>query len=331
MLLIRNRKDVPAQLRSGCVATVGAFDGLHLGHRYILSHVLDRARAMGLPAAVVSFEPAPKEFFARAAPPARLMRFREKYEALAEMGFDVFYCPRFDAEMAGRSPDEFIDELLLGVLNVRHVIIGDDFRFARQRSGSVADLERRGAAAGFSVEQMSTVVSDGARASSSDVRAALASGDLAGAARQLGRPYRMSGQVVAGQQLGRKLGMPTANVRLKRSQSPLAGVFAVRVSGLVDGLADGRADGVAGAEWHDGVASIGTRPTVNGVEPLLEVHIFDFARDIYGAHIQVEFIAKLRDELHFPDLETLTEHMQRDAALARERLRDHIPMTKTTL
>lgn len=309
MLLIRNRNTVPPQLRSGSVATVGAFDGLHLGHRHILGKVLARAREQSLPAAVVSFEPAPKEFFARSAPPARLMRFREKFAGLAEFGIDVFFCARFDAAMAARSPEEFIDELLLGVLNVKHIVIGDDFRFARQRSGSVADLERAGAEHGFTVEQVQTVVSDGLRASSSGVRSALAAGDLAAATLQLGRPYRMAGQVVAGQQLGRTLGMPTANVRLKRSQSPLKGVFAVRVNGVGDG------------RWHDGVASIGTRPTVNGVEPLLEVHIFDFAKDIYGAHIEVEFIAKLRDEEKFPDLDTLTEHMQRDAERAREQLR----------
>ncbi|MEE4184246.1 MAG: bifunctional riboflavin kinase/FAD synthetase [Gammaproteobacteria bacterium] len=317
MLLIRNRKTVPPELRAGSVATVGSFDGLHLGHRHILGQVRARARELELPAAVVAFEPAPKEFFARTAPPARLMRFREKFAGLAEFGIDVFYCPRFDAAMAARTPAEFIDELLLGVLNVKYLVVGDDFRFARQRSGSVTDLEHAGAAAGFTVEQVPTVVSGGLRASSSGVRAALAAGDLAAAARQLGRPYRMAGQVVAGQQLGRELGMPTANVRLKRSQSPLQGVFAVRVSGIGDD------------RWHDGVASIGTRPTVNGVEPLLEVHIFDFAKDIYGAHIQVEFIAKLRDEQYFPDLETLAEHMQRDAEHAREQLRVYSGQPRT--
>jgi len=311
MLLIRNCNTPPAPLVEGCVATVGAFDGLHRGHRHILDVVLSRAADRGVPAAVVSFEPAPKEFFAKDAPPARLMRFREKFEALQEIGIDVFYCPRFDAAMAGRSPDEFIDELLLGVLNVRHVVVGDDFRFARGRSGSVADLERRGGEAGFTVEQVPTVVSNGVRASSSSVRAALANGDLAAAALQLGRPYRMSGQIVAGQQLGRELGMPTANVRLGRSQSPLTGVFAVRVGGLEPG------------EWLGGVASIGSRPTVGGVELLLEVHVFDFAKDIYGEHIQVEFIAKLRDEQHFPDLETLSAAMQRDAERARELLKTH--------
>lgn len=311
MFLIRNRKNVPEPLRDGCVMTIGAFDGLHLGHRTILSRVLTGARERGLPAVVMSFEPTPKEFFGRAAPPARLMRFREKYEALAEAGVDVFFCPRFDAGMAAMSPAAFMQTLLLDVANVRHLVVGDDFRFAHRRSGSVADLQARGAEAGFTVEQISSVVTGAERVSSSTVRAALQAGELERAAGLLGRPYRMSGQVIPGQQLGRELGMPTANVRLKRSRIPLHGVFAVRVGGLEDGL------------WRDGVASIGTRPTVAGTEPLLEVHLFDFDRDIYGAHIQVEFVAKLRDEEHFPDLEALRAQMFRDADDARAALAAH--------
>jgi riboflavin kinase/FMN adenylyltransferase len=308
MLLIRHKNNIINALRNGCVATIGAFDGLHLGHRTILDRVLAEAHARQLPALVMSFEPTPKEFFSRAAPPARLMRFREKYAAFAEVGMDVFFCPRFDAGMAAMSPDEFMDQLLLGVANVRHLVVGDDFRFAHKRAGSIVELEAKGLTAGFTVERLSSVVTATERVSSSVVRAALQAGELAQAARLLGRPYRMSGQVVPGQKLGRELGMPTANVRLKRSRSPLAGVFAVRVGGLGDGV------------WHDAVASIGTRPTVAGVEPLLEVHLFDFDRDIYGAHIQVEFVAKLREEVHFPDLESLQAQMFRDADEARARL-----------
>ena len=230
--LIRHPAEPVAPLAAGCVATIGAFDGLHLGHRQILARVQAEAAARQLPALVFSFEPTPKEYFSRGAPPARLMKFREKFLALEELGIDWFFCPRFQASLAGMTPDEFIDRLLLDLLHVRHLVVGDDFRFARQRSGSLADLQRRGAADGFSVEQVGSVICDGERVSSSVVRAALAAGDLAKARRLLGRGYRMAGMVVRGQQLGRELGMPTANVKLKRRQSPLEGIFAVRVGGL---------------------------------------------------------------------------------------------------
>ena len=305
--LIRHPAEPVVPLAAGCVATIGAFDGLHLGHRQILARVQAEAAARQLPALVFSFEPTPKEYFSRGTPPARLMKFRDKYLALEKLGIDWFFCPRFDAALAGMTPDAFIDRLLIDRLHVRHVVVGDDFRFAHKRSGSLADLRRRGAEAGFSVEQVGSVIVDGERVSSSAVRAALAAGDLAKARQLLGRGYRMAGIVVQGQQLGRELGMPTANVKLKRRQSPLEGIFAVRVGGL-----DTDKD-----VWLDAVASIGTRPTVNGTEPLLEVHIFDFDRDIYGAHIQVEFVAKLRDEERFPDLDTLRARMFADAAAAR--------------
>jgi len=250
-------------------APIGAFDGLHLGHRCIIDRVLTVAAERRLPALVISFDPTPKEFFSRGGSrPARLMRFREKFETLQYLGVDVFFCPRFNAAMAAQEPDEFIDGLLIGLLNIKHIVVGDDFQFARQRSGTVADLHRRGKEAGFSVEQVGSVLESGQRVASSE------------------------------------LGMPTANVMLKRSQSPVQGIFAVRVGGLREG-------------WMDGVASIGTRPTIGGTEPLLEVHLFDFNRDIYGAHIQVEFVAKLRDEERFPDLDALKEQMFRDADLAR--------------
>jgi len=312
MRLIRKPHTRIAELQQGCVATIGAFDGLHLGHRRILQRVQTKARELQLPALVMSFDPTPKEFFMPASPPARLMRFREKFEALDGLGFDVFFCPRFNAAMARLGPDEFIENLLVGMLGIRHIVVGDDFVFARKRSGSVANLHERGEDLGFTVEQIGSVVGadgdNGERVSSSVVRQMLAAGDCAGAARLLDRPYRMSGRVIAGQRLGRTLGMPTANVRLNRAQSPVNGIFAVRVGGL-------------GGDWLDGVASVGTRPTVNGTEPLLEVHIFDFARDIYGAHIQVEFIAKLRDEEKFADLDALTEQMFRDAEQAKAVLR----------
>jgi riboflavin kinase/FMN adenylyltransferase len=306
MHLIRHPSERPALLERGSVATIGAFDGLHLGHRRILERVRELAQESGLPSLVFSFEPTPKEYFSRQSPPARLMKFREKYSALEELGVSAFYCPRFSPAFAGLEPDEFVDDLLIRLLNVRHLVVGDDFQFARNRAGKMADLERKGAEHGFTVEQVGSVNVAGERVSSSAVRRALAEGDAERARQLLGNWYRMSGKVVRGQLLGRELGMPTANVKLNRKLSPVQGIFAVRTAGIEPG------------KWLDGVASVGTRPTVNGTEPLLEVHIFDFDRDIYGAHIQVEFVAKLRDEERFDDLETLRNQMFIDADQARD-------------
>ncbi|MCP3999346.1 MAG: bifunctional riboflavin kinase/FAD synthetase [Gammaproteobacteria bacterium] len=313
MKFFRNPTFRPPVLVQGCIATVGAFDGLHLGHRCILKRVVQLSRQHNLPALVFSFEPLPKEYFSREQLPARLMKFREKFLALDELGIDAFYCPRFEPGLAGLMPDVFIDDLLVRLLNVKHLIIGDDFQFGYKRLGGVADLEHKGAEYGFSVEQVGSVFEQGGRVSSSVVRAALESGDMEQARQLLGGWYSMSGKVVQGQLLGRELGMPTANVKLNRKLSPVQGIFAVRVGGLqIDGQSQ---------PWLDGVASVGTRPTVGGTEPILEVHIFDFDWDIYGAHIQVEFVAKLRDEVHFDDIETLRQQMFIDAEQARDILK----------
>ena len=306
MHLIRRPTFRPDLLEQGCVATIGAYDGLHLGHRRIIAKVQSLAREYDLPMLMFSFEPTPKEYFSRQSPPPRLMRFREKYAALEELGCDVFFCPRFEPALANLEPDEFIDDLLVDLLNIKHLVVGDDFRFARKRAGSVTDLQRKGLEHGFAVEHVGSVIVGDERVSSSAVRLALADGDMEGARRLLGGYYRMAGRVVPGEQLGRELGMPTANVRLNRKLSPLQGIFAVRTAGINEG------------EWLEGVASVGTRPTVDGVAPLLEVHLFDFDRDIYGAHIQVEFVAKLRDEVRFDNLDELREQMFIDAAQARE-------------
>jgi riboflavin kinase/FMN adenylyltransferase len=305
MQLIRRSVDRPALLADGCVATIGAFDGLHLGHRRILDRVAELSAQYGLPTLIFSFEPTPKEYFSRQSPPARLMRFREKYQALEALGIDIFYCPRFEPALEGLEPDEFVDDLLVRLLNVKHLIVGDDFHFARKRSGSIADLERKAASLGFTVEQVGSVIESGERVSSSVVRRLLEAGETDSARRLLGGWYRMSGKIIRGKLLGRELGMPTANVKLNRKLSPVQGIFAVRAELENSG------------DWLDGVASIGTRPTVNGTEPLLEVHIFDFDRDIYGQHIQVEFVAKLRDEERFDDLDTLRTQMFIDADQAR--------------
>ena len=305
MRLVRHLCDMPHDLlEQGSVLTIGAYDGLHLGHRQLLRRVLDTAAERNLPSVVMSFEPTPKEFFSIDTPPARLMRFREKFLALEQAGIDLFYCPLFDASMRDISAADFIRQILVHGLQARHIVIGDDFRFARRREGNLDQLERAGAALDYSVERVPSVIVDDTRVSSTAIREALTEGNDETATRLLGTPYRMSGKVVGGQRLGRELGYPTANVDLRRRQSAVMGIYAVRVHGL-----DGRV--------LDGVASIGTRPTFGGIRPLLEVHIFDFDEDIYGRFIEVEFIQRLRTELKFDGADALIEQMHVDADNAR--------------
>jgi len=306
MLLSRHAFSFPfEQVARGSVATIGSFDGLHLGHQALLQKVFAEAADRGLPSVVMSFEPTPKEFFLADKPPARLMRFREKFEALASAGIDIFFCPRFNEAMKNIAADTFIRQIIVHALNVRHLIIGDDFRFAQDREGHLDMLQKAGGVLGFTVEQMTSVVEAGERVSSSAIRDALWQGDIDRATTLLGRPYRMSGRVILGERVGRQLGYPTANVNLNRKQSAVMGIFAVRVSG-------------PGWGPLDAVASIGTRPTFGTNRPLLEVHIFDFDQDIYGEYIHVDFIARLRSEEKFDDVDALVAQMHRDSALARE-------------
>lgn len=306
MYLVRNPASFPFDLvADGSVATIGAYDGLHLGHRKLLDRVVAAASKAGLPSVVMSFEPTPREFFSADSPPARLMRFREKFEALTDAGVDIFFCPRFDERMRSIAADTFIRQLLVHAMNVRCLVIGDDFRFAAGRSGTVLELERAGRALDFDVRQESSVVVDGLRVSSTAIRQALWSGDMQRACTLLGRHYSMSGKVITGDGLGHDLGYPTANVNLRRRQSPVMGIFAVRVRGLAE-------------KPLDAVASVGTRPTFGGTKPLLEVHIFDFDADIYGEYIQVDFIARIRNEEKFDDARALVEQMHLDSAQARQ-------------
>ncbi len=310
MHLVRTAANFPFQrVAGGSVATIGSYDGLHLGHRKLLERVLGISRDERLPSIVMSFEPTPKEFFAADRPPARLMRFREKFDALAAAGVDIFFCPPFDRRMRSLTADTFVRQLLIQAMNVRHLVIGDDFRFAARREGTVEHLHRSAGALGFELHQVPSVVIDGERVSSTAIRKALWTGDLRTAAKLLGRHYSMSGKVVRGDNLGRKLGFPTANVDLRRRQSPVMGIFAARVRGLA-------------AEPLDAVASVGTRPTFGGQTPLLEVHIFDFDQQIYGRYIHVDFIARLRSEQKFPDEQALIAQMHRDAARAKEALNE---------
>jgi riboflavin kinase/FMN adenylyltransferase len=293
-------RPVPAPV----VLAIGNFDGVHLGHAALLRRLAEIASQRGLAPTVLSFEPHPREFFAPTSAPARLTTLREKLELLAESGAtQAMICP-FNAAFAALSADAFIEKVLVRGCQVRHLIIGDDFRFGCGRSGDFSLLQAAGQHHGFTVEAMGSVMLDGERVSSSAVRQALAAGDMERAARLLGRPYIIDGQVSHGDKIGRQLGFATANIRIRHNPLPMTGVFAVEVGGL-------------GERPLPGVANLGIRPTVGGTRPLLEVHLFDFDRDIYGAHISVRFVHKLRDEQRFPNFDALKAQIAADAAAAR--------------
>ncbi len=292
---------------NGCVLTVGNYDGVHLGHQHMIRVLKERAAELGCASTVLVFEPSSKEFIDPAGAPPRLTRWREKYLALAALGVDWMVTLRFDEDIRAMSPQHFVERLLVANLNVRHIVVGDDFRYGSKAEGTIHSLRAAGESQGFGVEQVDPFIVDGVRVSSTAIRERLERGDCAGAARLLGRRYRMIGRVAHGERLGRTLGFPTANLRLMRRKSPLWGILAVRVHGI-------------DAQPLNGVASLGTRPTVNGVEPLLEAHVFDFQGDLYGRAIEVEFIAKLRDELKFDSVELMQVQMKVDAAQARDLL-----------
>lgn len=296
----------PCLAPGGSVVAVGAFDGLHRGHQALLSEVRERARALGCVPMVVSFEPLPRTFFSKE-PVPRLSSVREKLQGFAAAGIKQTLLLRFNQALTSMSAEDFVRQVLVERLAAREVWVGGDFRFGHKRGGDVALLERMGPECGFVARTMPPVLLDGARVSATRVRSLLAAGEFAGATPLLGRPFVMEGKVEYGQQLGRTLGFPTANIHLRDRASPIQGIFAVRV-----GL------GESECSWP-GVASLGVRPTVNQVdEPLLEVHLFDFDGDLYGQRMAVEFVAKLRDELKFDGLDALTAQMNLDARKARE-------------
>ena len=280
--------------------TVGAYDGIHLGHQEILRQVKAQAQKVSGRALVLSFEPMPKEFFSPDKPAARLTRFRERYELLREFGIEEFFCPSFSS-VNDLSPQAFIQNVLLNGLNASHIVVGDDFRFAAQRIGTLDDLVNAGSTSGFGVTAVPAVYHKNQRASSTAIRKALRVGDMTTARGMLGRDYSISGRVVRGLGLGKKLGFPTANVNLNRRLAPVDGIFAARINGLAESALDG-------------VVSVGVRPTVGGVEPLVEVFIFDFDRDIYGKYITIEFIERLREERTYSDIEAMTKQMHKDVA-----------------
>ena len=297
----------------GSVVCIGAFDGLHRGHQALVGHARERARELGLPAIALSFEPLPREYFARGERPARLTLPRAKFEGLRALGMDRVGLLRFGPLLSSMSADEFVESILLARLSAREVWVGPDFRYGKNRGGDIGSLRAAGKHAGFVADEIAPVLFEGERVSSSRLREQLAAGNLVGAAAGLGRRYSIDGKVVRGRQLGRRLGYPTANIRLMGKRTALAGIYASWVHGVGD-------------EPRASVSSLGTRPTVYGTEPLLEAHLFDFDGDLYGKRLRVEFVAKLRDEEKFDDLPALVRQMNLDAEQARKLLRhDRIP------
>ncbi|MFK7831555.1 MAG: bifunctional riboflavin kinase/FAD synthetase [Congregibacter sp.] len=296
--------------QNNCVATIGAFDGVHLGHQAVIEQLAEQAKGLDLPMTVVTFEPLPREYLGEylelESAPARLQSFRERYGALAALGVDRLLCLRFDESLRQMSAQDFASEIFVRGLGVRALVIGDDFRFGREREGGFTFMRELGEREGFSTLPTHTVELDGERISSTRLRLALANADFALARRMLNRDFEISGRVIYGKQLGRQLGVPTANLALRRRSVPLSGVFAVTVNGaeLVD---------------EPAIANVGTRPTVNdGQRPNLEVHILQGSPALYGQRLRVRFHKKLRDERRFDSIDELKTHIHRDIDTARE-------------
>ncbi|HTT39187.1 MAG TPA: bifunctional riboflavin kinase/FAD synthetase [Burkholderiales bacterium] len=302
MLTLRH---LPARAAVPVALTVGNFDGVHLGHRAMLATLCSEAQARGLRSCVMTFEPHPREFFSPDQAPTRLTSLREKLELLAGLGVEQVHVRRFDYDFARVTAEDFVDRVLVQGLGTRWILVGDDFRYGARRHGDFDQLRAAGVRHGFEVVRMESVCVQGVRVSSTAVRERLAGGELVAAARLLGRPYSISGRVVAGARLGGQLGFPTANVQMKHNRPPLAGIFVAQVLGIGD-------------QPREAVASLGVRPTVvAGGAPVLEVHLFDFAGDLYGRHLQVRFLHKLRDEEKYANLDLLKAQIARDAAAAR--------------
>ncbi len=289
----------------GCVLTMGSFDGVHLGHQQVLAKVISKAQEHNVPSAVMIFEPQPLEFLAPEKAPARLMRFREKVQALFAAGVDRVFCLRFNKNTSAYTAKSFTEKVLVAKLGVKHLVVGDDFRFGYGRSGDFETLKQYGEELGFTVSDTQTHAEQGERISSTRIREALAEGDFELAERLLGKPYTITGHVVYGNQLGRQLDVPTANVELHRFRSPISGVFTVKAS-------------LPGQSDLYGVANVGKKPTIKGNHRvILEVHLLDFAENIYGQMLTVQFCHKLREEQRFESLEALKAQIMHDIEQGR--------------
>ena len=304
MELIRSISQLRPQHHQ-CVATIGNFDGVHRGHQTVIQQVKTESLELEIPATVIIFEPQPQEFFVPDKAPTRLTRLREKLIAFQRYGVDRVLCLNFNKKLANFDPHAFIKQILIDGLGVKHLVVGDDFHFGKQRQGNFQTLQAAAKQYQFQIEKQRTFIIGGGRVSSTRIRYALAQGDIQLANELLGRPYMLSGRVSYGQQRGRTIGFPTANLFLHRHRSPLQGVFAVKIHGI-------------GYRPLNGVANLGTRPTVNGSQLLLEVHIFDFNQIIYGKYVDVEFLTKIRDEKKFESFEHLKQQIELDAQTARQ-------------
>lgn len=302
---LHNLDSVQENFTQGCVLTIGNFDGVHLGHQEVLKSVLEEAAQKELPSVVMIFEPLPIEYFCAEKAPVRLMNLREKLQALSKTKIDYVLLARFNQVFASRTADAFVEEILLTGLNVKHLVVGDDFRFGKGREGNFAFLKMRGAESDFSVNDIPTYRIRGERSSSTNVRAQLVKPDLEHAELLLGKPFGFNGRVIHGQKLGRQIGFRTLNLNPKREKMPVLGVFAVKVSGIAD------------RDW-EGVANIGVRPTVAGLRPSIEVHLFNWDKDLYGQHITVKLAKYIRPEMKFDGLEALVAQIQKDAEEAKE-------------
>ncbi|WP_163938274.1 bifunctional riboflavin kinase/FAD synthetase [Paraferrimonas sp. SM1919] len=303
MELIRGIHNIRAR-HFGCVLSIGNFDGVHQGHAAVLAQLKKVSKNMGLAATVMTFEPQPKEWFAKSAAPARLTSLREKIPLLAELGMERTLCVRFNKKFAEMTAEDFVEQLLVKQLGVKYLVVGDDFCFGKGREGSFDTLKRAGIKHGFEVVDTNSFKVSEDRVSSTLIRQALAQGNLVKAQQLLGHPYRLYGRVSHGEKIGRTLGFPTANIHLKRDIPPLLGIVAVKVS-------------IEAGPWLNGVANIGTRPTVAGQQILLEAHIFDFNDNLYGKRICVEIVKKIRDEQPFGSLNELKIQITKDAKAAR--------------
>lgn len=305
MQLIRGIQNIQST-DHGCVLTIGNFDGVHLGHQRVLKALVETANKLNTVATVMVFEPQPQELFAKENSPARLTRLRDKYSLLKSLGVQRLICVNFNEEFAAQSAEHFVEHLLVARLGVKHLIIGDDFRFGKNRTGNFQMLNAYGKQHSFSVTDTASYKVSSCRISSTEIRSALEKDELEKSESMLGRPYAISGRVIHGDKNGRKFGFPTANVLLKRLVSPVAGVYAVKV-----------VIGSNNSVHHYGVANIGCRPTLNGIRQQLEVHIFDFNQNLYGERIEVIMLNKIRAEKRFESIDALVKQINKDSERAR--------------
>jgi len=307
MKIIRGLANLAKQ-QKGCIATIGNFDGVHLGHQYVLGELAEKGANLNLPSTLITFEPQPQEYFLQHKSPGRLSRFREKIRALSRLALDQVLVLSFNARLAKQEPSDFIRQVLVKGLGVKHLVVGEDFHFGKNRSGNFKLLQQSGQKYGFTVASMHNFKIDNERVSSTKIRQALHQGNLDLAKKLLGRPYRICGRIAHGHKRGRDIGFPTANIHIQRKVAPMTGVFVVEMFGIA-------------GEPVSGVANLGIRPTVHGTKTILEVHLFDFNFDIYGKYVSVDFLAKIREEKKFDSFSLLQNQIKQDVQSAKEILR----------